>query len=185
MCELHQTLLNSPRFTKYQMIEGIYLWIPPGYVNLVDPALFVLGVWILMLACNITYVTWLREWVGCWQYWFWVTGLKTWQILMFYTVFEFHRIVHTSATRCLIEIGFGSKCGISNGQMIYIENQNWILMTCDSFPLIMSHFQGKNVRYRICRGNLLISLWKGFAFTLLYIHIIFYMQIAHAFSWDT
>ena len=29
--------------------------------------------------------------------------------------------VHISATRCLIEMGFGSKCSILNGQLIYIE----------------------------------------------------------------
>ena len=31
------------------------------------------------------------------------------------------RIVHISATRCLIEMGFESKCSILNGQVIYIE----------------------------------------------------------------
>ena len=31
------------------------------------------------------------------------------------------RIVHISATRCLIEMGFGSKCSILNGQVIDIE----------------------------------------------------------------
>ena len=35
--------------------------------------------------------------------------------------FEFHRIVHTPATRCPIVMGFGSKCGILNGRVIYIE----------------------------------------------------------------
>ena len=37
---------------------------------------------------------------------------------MFYIVFELHRIIHISATRCLIEMGFGSKCSIFNGQVI-------------------------------------------------------------------
>ena len=41
--------------------------------------------------------------------------------LLFHIVFEFHRIVHISATGCPIEMGFGSKCSISNGQVIYTE----------------------------------------------------------------
>ena len=35
--------------------------------------------------------------------------------------FELQRIVHISATRCPIEMGFGLKCRILNGQVIYIE----------------------------------------------------------------
>ena len=61
------------------------------------------------------------QWVGCREYWFWVTGLKRWQILMFYIVFELHRIVHISTTRCPIEMGFGWKCGILIELVIYIE----------------------------------------------------------------
>ena len=37
---------------------------------------------------------------------------------------EGQRIVHIFATRCPIEMGFGSSCSILNGQMIYTENQN-------------------------------------------------------------
>ena len=40
---------------------------------------------------------------------------------MFYIVFELERIVCISATRCAIEMGFGTKCSILNGQMIYAE----------------------------------------------------------------
>ena len=36
--------------------------------------------------------------------------------------FLIQRIVHTSAIRCSIEMGFWSKCGISNGQVTYVEN---------------------------------------------------------------
>ena len=32
------------------------------------------------------------EWVGCRGYWFWVTGLKTWQILMYFIVFKRQRM---------------------------------------------------------------------------------------------
>ena len=81
----------------------------------------------------------LDEWVRCREYWFWVTDLKRWQILMFYIVFELQRIVRISATRCLIQMGFGAKCSILNSQMFLLKNQNWILPTCDSFPLNVSH----------------------------------------------
>ena len=40
---------------------------------------------------------------------------------MFYIVFELQRIVHISATRYLIGMGFGSKCSILNRKVIYIE----------------------------------------------------------------
>ena len=36
-------------------------------------------------------------------------------------VFELHSIVHISATRCPIEMWFGSNCNISNRQVTYIE----------------------------------------------------------------
>ena len=87
-----------------------------------------------------TNVTWSRKRVGCREYWFWVTVSERWQILLFYIVFELPRIAHISAARCLIEMEFGSKCSILNRQAIYIlKNQNWILPTCDSFPLIVWH----------------------------------------------
>ena len=35
--------------------------------------------------------------------------------------FSIERIVHISATRYLIEMGFGSNCSILNGQVIFIE----------------------------------------------------------------
>ena len=35
--------------------------------------------------------------------------------------FWIKRIVHNSATRCPIEMGFGSKCSILNGQVIYFQ----------------------------------------------------------------
>ena len=38
-----------------------------------------------------------------------------------FTLFLIHRIGHISAARCLIEIGFGSKCSIFIGQVIYTE----------------------------------------------------------------
>ena len=41
-----------------------------------------------------------------------------------FTLFELQRFVHISATRGSIEMGFGSKCDISSGQIIYIEKLN-------------------------------------------------------------
>ena len=35
--------------------------------------------------------------------------------------FELQRILHIFATTCPIEMGFGSKCSIFTGQVIYIE----------------------------------------------------------------
>ena len=32
------------------------------------------------------------EWVGCQEYWFWVTGFKRWKILMFFIVFKLQRM---------------------------------------------------------------------------------------------
>ena len=65
-----------------------------------------------ILVCSYDNIMWHyhREWVGCREYWFWVTSLEMWQILMFYIVFELQSIVHMSTTRYLIEMGFGSKC---------------------------------------------------------------------------
>ena len=100
---------------------------------------------ILVYTCSFKYVTWWREWAGCREYWFWDTGSKRWQILIFYIVFKLQRMFIISATRCPIEMGFESKCSILNAQMIYIKIKNWILPTCDSFPLIPSHILPKEV----------------------------------------
>ena len=90
-----------------------------------------------ILECNMWHDQ--GEWVGCWEYRFWVKGLKRWQILLFYIVFELQRIFHISAARCPIEMGFSSKWNIFMDKWFILNNQNWILLTCDSFPLTMSH----------------------------------------------
>ena len=89
-------------------------------------------------------VTWSREWVGCWEYWFWVTGLKRWQILMFFIVLNFkeYSYLHNQ---------------MSDWDWVWIKIQhfkwtgdlcwkikNWILPTCDSFPLIVSQISKKS-----------------------------------------
>ena len=56
---------------------------------------------------------------------------------MFYIVFELHRIIHISATRCPIEMGFGSKCCIFNGQVIYIEKSK--LNIADMWLIPLDH----------------------------------------------
>ena len=43
---------------------------------------------------------------GMLEYWFSVTGLERWQILMFCIIFELYRIFHISAARYVIETGF-------------------------------------------------------------------------------
>ena len=64
------------------------------------------------IACYTIYVTWSR-------------GMsRLWKILLFYIVFELHKIVHISTTRCAIEMEFGSKCGILNG-LIEMNDLFW------------------------------------------------------------
>ena len=40
---------------------------------------------------------------------------------MFYIVLELQKIILISTTRCPIEMGFGSKCSILNGQVVYLK----------------------------------------------------------------
>ena len=54
-----------------------------------------------------------------------------------FTLFWTSKNVHISATRCPIEMRFGSTCSILNGQVIYIEKSQ--LNIADMFPLIVSH----------------------------------------------
>ena len=42
--------------------------------------------------------------------------------------FERERLVHISTTICRIEIGFGSKCSILNGQLVNIYKSNIVHM---------------------------------------------------------
>ena len=86
------------------------------------------------------YVTWSREISRMSEILILSYRLK--EVMNFYALHCFWswRIAHISGTRCLIEIGFGSKCSLLNGQVIYIEKSNWKLPTYDSFPLIVSHF---------------------------------------------
>ena len=62
-------------------------------------------------------------------------ALKRWQILMFYTVFELHRIVPIPTTRCPIKMGFESTCSILNGQVIYIEKSKLNIANMWLIPL--------------------------------------------------
>ena len=44
------------------------------------------------------------------------------KFLCFFIVFKTSKNVYISATRCPNVTGFGSKCGILNGQVINVEN---------------------------------------------------------------
>ena len=49
--------------------------------------------------------------------------------------FEHQKVVNISATRCAIEMGFGSKCSILNWQMIYPEKSNLNIANMWLIPL--------------------------------------------------
>ena len=49
--------------------------------------------------------------------------------------FELQRILHFFATTCPIEMGFGSKCSIFTGQVIYIEKSKLIIADMWLIPL--------------------------------------------------
>ena len=66
---------------------------------------------------------------------FWVTGLKRWKILTFFIVFKLQGIVHISATKCPIEMEFGSKCSILNGQVVYVEKSKLNIANMQLIPL--------------------------------------------------
>ena len=81
------------------------------------------------------YVTWSRG--MSWMSGILILSYRLKEVINSYVFhcFWIERIVHISATRCPIEMGFGSKCSILNGKVIYIENQNWILPTLWLIPL--------------------------------------------------
>ena len=54
---------------------------------------------------------------------------------MYYIVFNLQIIDHISSTRCPIEMGFGSKCNILNGLMIYIEKSELNIFDMWLIPL--------------------------------------------------
>ena len=60
---------------------------------------------------------------------------------MFYIVFQLQKNAPISATRCPIEMEFGSKCKILNGQVIYIENiaDMWVIpLDCVTYVCVIS-----------------------------------------------
>ena len=48
---------------------------------------------------------------------------------------ELQRIVHISSTKCQIEMGFGSKCSILNGQVIHTDNSKLNIANMLHIPL--------------------------------------------------
>ena len=81
---------------------------------------------------------------------------------MFYIVFELNRVIHISATVCLIEMGFGSKSSIFNGQQIYIENPK--LNIADMWPIPLdrvTYSQYCEIVFRISViEKLCITIWQ-------------------------
>ena len=79
------------------------------------------------------------EWVGCREYSFWVTGLKIWQILMFFIVFKLQRMFISAQPGVRLKWGLDQNVAFWMDKWLMLKTQNWILPTCDSFPLIVSH----------------------------------------------
>ena len=76
------------------------------------------------------------EWVGCREYCFELQAKRGDKFLCF-TLFLIQRIGHISAARCVIEIGFGSKCSIFIGQVIYTEKSK--LNIADMWLIPLDH----------------------------------------------
>ena len=93
-----------------------------------------------------------EEWVGCREYWFWVTALKRCQILMFFIVFKFQRMIISLQPDVRLRWGLDQNVAFSMDKWLILKTQNWILPTCDSFPLIVSH---------ICTGKLAHIKWES------------------------
>ena len=75
------------------------------------------------------------EWVGCWEYWFWVIS---------YIKEVLHSLGTPKNCSCLCNQmsnldGVWIKMEHSKWTISLLKNQNWKLLTCDSFPLIVSH----------------------------------------------
>ena len=94
------------------------------------------------------------EWVGCREYWFWVTGLKRWQILMFFIVFKLQRMFISPQPDVWLRWGLDQNVTFYKDKWLMLKTQNWILLTCDSFPLIMSHIPSL-----IWKISLINSMW--------------------------
>ena len=99
----------------------------------------------IILSCKVYYLSFLYmwhdqgEWVGCREYWLWVTGLKRWQILMFFIVFKLQRMFISPQLDIRLRWGLDQNVAFVMDKWLMLKTQNWILPTCDSFPLIMSH----------------------------------------------
>ena len=80
------------------------------------------------------------EWVRCWEYWFWVTGLDRWQICMFfYNVLDFIELIISLQTDVRSRWSLDHNVTFWMGKWFILKNPNWISPACDSFHFIMSH----------------------------------------------
>ena len=80
------------------------------------------------------------EWVGCREYWFWVSGIKRWQILMFFINLKLQKMFVSPQPDVRLRWGLDQNVAFYMDKYFMLKYWNWILLTCDSFPLIMSHF---------------------------------------------
>ena len=89
------------------------------------------------------YVAWTREWVGCPQYRFWVTGLEIWQIVMFYIALNFKELFISPQPGVWLWYiyGFGSKRSIFNDHVIDIQKSK--LNNVNMWPIV-SHIWNKS-----------------------------------------
>ena len=69
------------------------------------------------------------------------------------------RIVHISATRCPIEMGFGSKCSILNGQVICIEKSKLNIADMWLIPLDRVTYMFFLSSYKVLSSLLLYFSW--------------------------
>ena len=105
-----------------------------------------------------TFLTWSRGII-------WMSGililsyrLKEVKIFLWLTLFRsFKKLCISLQPDIRLRCNLGSKCSILNGQVIYIEKSNWILMTANSFHLMDP--------FRILRTTS-VSLGKGTKFAL-------------------
>ena len=116
-----------------------------------------------------------------WDYQFWVTGLKMWQILMFYTVLDVKELFKSLQDWDGVQI----KMFYLNRQVIYFGKSqlniaNMWLIPLDCVTYVMQHIKG---------GGELCGLWKLHVFhfiTMIMVnvsHVLCCLQVLSIDSW--
>ena len=154
-------------YPKYHMRHLVYWKLSCESIFLTLSAL-----WKYMVCRNLTKILWItliRLWNGANVsiYVTWSRGMSRMSELLILSYrlkdvinscvlhcFWIKRIVHISATRCPIEMGFGSKCSILNGQVIYIEKSKlniadmWLIpLDCVTYEHVMQF--DSNSRHKV------------------------------------